>query len=480
MLNRISKRYAALKSGVPRQELRVRITKSRRNSYIWNFSENLLVLQSSHHPHATMTMIYLDARTEPRRIITGQLALDFSGRTVKKVKVCRNMLVIERISDTSRPGWVCIVDCFRVSLSPGNSEVIATKVSSFDTFRFDYSNPPGWTISDHSGKYYATHCSVSNPGALQIWDIERGEMVRRIPNAEFSNIRNVTNVLVIARKGPGGPQQVVVVGNGQREWGHDCHPCWTQVTPEWDRMSDFKVFPIDVGSPEWAGCVEKKVQPGISQPLTLETPLVCSFKVPRCPAGITSLDTPGAPGYLGEEMGLTLWHWNSDAGDVYSSYHSIIPDHPPTSASDARLVVEREFRIAFRGTPCCSPFNAGFRSGLSITMDALGEKTVFEGIRVISYKIRVRGFYPSATPGVMDLDWETHLKSSEDRRERREILSVNREFLDLSICPLMVVIDESELATIFLDMSEGVTELVLLLWDDGFHWELPSGGEVLN
>ena len=138
IFNRVSKRYAALKSGIPQQELRIPITAPYRNTYIWTFSENLPVLQSSHYPRAVLTLIYLDARTESRRIITGELVLDNDGGPVAKVMACRNMLVVERISrPENSPGWFWGVDCFRVSLSPGNSKVIATKVSSFNTFRLN-------------------------------------------------------------------------------------------------------------------------------------------------------------------------------------------------------------------------------------------------------------------------------------------------------------------------------------------------------
>ena len=98
VFNRVSRRYAALKSGVPRQELRIPITKSSLDTYIWTFSENLLVLQSSHHPLAVLTLIYLDARTEPRRIIKGQLLLDTGGGVVNRVKVYYLVFVLSPIT----------------------------------------------------------------------------------------------------------------------------------------------------------------------------------------------------------------------------------------------------------------------------------------------------------------------------------------------------------------------------------------------
>ena len=103
VFNRVSRRYAALKSGVPRQELRIPITKSRRGIYIWTFSENLLVLLSSHNPRPVLTLIYLDARTEPRRIITGELALSSTGRNVNELKVYHLALILLSISLLTTP-----------------------------------------------------------------------------------------------------------------------------------------------------------------------------------------------------------------------------------------------------------------------------------------------------------------------------------------------------------------------------------------
>ena len=396
-------------------------------------------------------------------------------------KVCRNILVVERTSGTDGglPGWICSVDCFRLSLSPENDKVIATKVSSFDTFGFDYVDFSHKTISDHSGKYYAVYSRAGasrNGGALQIWEIETGEMVRRIPDAEFPKIPNVTNVLVIAKQGPDGPQQVVVAGNDRAK---NSRARWSQVPGEWGYMADFKVFPIEAGSSEWAGCIEKhKKQRGRSSSPPREAPLLASsFKVPRCPAGITTPDTPGAPGYLGEEIGLTLW--NLDAGNVCSFYHRIIPDQPPASAPDVPLAVEREFRMAFRGALYCSPFSVGSRSGLSLTMDFTGRNEDFEGTRLMLYRLSVRSFYPSATPGVMDLEWETCLKSPKDNREARGLYSVNRNVLNFNTFPVMET-DENELASAFLELRSGGVDLVLVLWDDGFHGKLPLGGKVLN
>ena len=391
------------------------------------------------------------------------------------------MLLVERSSHrvARSPEWLSGVDCFRLSLLPGNSEVIATKVSSFDTFGFDYADFSKKTISDHSGKYYAAYSSagVSPSGcAVQVWDIESGKIVRRIPAQGFPGILDVTNVLVIAKQGPDGPQQVVVAGN---EGTQNPRPCWIRVPGEWGYVTEFKVFPIEAGSSEWTGCIAKhENQRGIPWSPTLElSPLASAFKVPRCPAGLNFPDTPNTPGYLGEEMGLTLW--NSGTGNACSFYHRIVPDHLPVIAPGVPIAVERELRMPFGGASRLSPFTVGPRSGLSLNMDFTGRREYIEGRPLIQYQLCIRSFYPSATPGVMNLEWETCLKSSKDARSTRMLYSLNRNVDNFNTFPLIVV-NEDEPATAFLEWNSGGMDLVIILWGEGFKGELPLGGKVLN
>ena len=397
-------------------------------------------------------------------------------------QVCRNMLLVEFTSEREggSPEWLCSVDCFRISLSPGNSEVIATKVSSFDTFGFDYADFSRWMISDHSGKYYAVYSGAG--GGLQVWNIETGKMVRRIPDVKFPKMLRVVNVLVIAKQGPDGPQQVVVSGNHGTQ---NCRTLWAQV-PEWDSVADttvadFMVFPIEAGSSKWTGGIEEhEKQQGRSWYPPREAPLLASsFKVPRCPAGVTSLDTPDTPGCSGEEIGLALWHWDSSDGNVYSSYPSITPDDPPAIAPDVPLAVEREFRIPVKGNPYFPPFTAGSGPGLSLTIDFTGRHEDFQGRRQKLYELCVRSFYPSNTPGVMDLEWETRLKSSSDKGKTRGLYSANTNILNRNTY-LLSLIGENEIGTAFLEVVEGGMDLVLALWGDGFPGKLPLGGKVLN
>ena len=220
-------------------------------------------------------------------------------------------------------------------------------------------------------------------------------------------------------------------------------------------------------------------QQGRFLPLTCDAPfLVSSFKVPRRPAGITSLDTPDAPGYLSEEIGLTFWYWDSDAGSADYFYHNITPGHPPVSAPDVPLVVERKFRMAFKGCPYFSPFNVGPGSGLSLAINTTN-RNGFIGPRLELHRLCARSFYPSTTPGIMELEWEASLKSSTDKEKDREIFFGVADVLYFGTYPL-VLVDENEFATAFLEVVKGGMDLVLVLWDEGFHGELPLGGKVLN
>ena len=74
---------------------------SHRNPYVWDFSENLLVFQSSRSPRIVLTLIYLDARNESRRIVNGELVLDGDTRTVNRIKVCHLALVLSLVSFVS-------------------------------------------------------------------------------------------------------------------------------------------------------------------------------------------------------------------------------------------------------------------------------------------------------------------------------------------------------------------------------------------
>ena len=481
---------------------------SHRDSYVWDFSEDLLVLQSSHSPRAVLTLIYLDARNESRRIVNGELVLDGDARTVNRIKVChlalvlslvssflttlptvnktcRNILLVEFTTEREGgiPGWLGSVDCFRLSLSLGNSGVIATKVSSFDTFEFDDDDHSKWTMGGHSGKYYAVYSEVM--ALLQIWDIETGKVIRRIPKAEFPKILRVVGVMVIAKQGPDGPQQVVVAGgDGERI----PRPSWGRISGDWgdvasSSVTDFAVFPIEAGSPGspgWTGSVEEhKKQQGRPRSPPREAPVVATlFRAPRCPAGITSLDTPDTPGCLSEEVGLRYWDWGEDTENVYSFCRSITPDRPLIMAPDVPLVVEHEFRMAVKWRPRPPPFAVGSRSGLSLTIDFTGCHEHFEGHHQRLSRLCVRSFYPSTTPGVMDLEWESPLRSSNDRGETRRLFC-----LITYVCNRYTtrpfLIDENELGTAFLEPVEGGVDLVLLLWDDRFHGELPRG-TVLN
>lgn len=88
VFNRVGRRYAALKSGVPQQELRIPITKTRRNECVWTFSENLIVAQVRHHPVIQLALVYLDTSGGTRRIRNGKVTVPAKGETSVAVKVC--------------------------------------------------------------------------------------------------------------------------------------------------------------------------------------------------------------------------------------------------------------------------------------------------------------------------------------------------------------------------------------------------------
>jgi hypothetical protein len=94
--------------------------------------------------------------------------------------------------------------------------VVATEVSGTSKIKFAVDYPRRRTTSNHSGKYYAAaYDNPRLPGQiLQIWDIATGNTVQKIsgpllpdnPNAE------TTDIMVVAKQGPGGAQQVVIAG----------------------------------------------------------------------------------------------------------------------------------------------------------------------------------------------------------------------------------------------------------------------------
>jgi hypothetical protein len=113
-------------------------------------------------------------------------------------------------------------------------------------------------------------------------------------------------------------------------------------------------------------------------------------------------------------------------------------------------------------------------------MDFTGRNENFEGTRLMLYQLCVRSFYPSAiTPGLLDLEWESCIKSSNDNTQTRQLYSANRNVFNFNMFPVMEI-DENELGGAFLELRSGGVDLVVVLWDEGFQGKLPLGGKVLS
>jgi hypothetical protein len=198
---------------------------------------------------------------------------------------------------------------------------------------------------DHSGKYYAAyfewhlHDNSIVPEEVRIWDITTGKMIRHIPSLFFpeSPGARLEDVMVVAKRDPNEPQQVVIAGSNA--WSSDGSGPNRGRLGRWSSSTELRAFPIEDGPSGWGGYVR---QDGMCY--------TSIFKVPRSPNGITSVDDPTAPEYMdrSEEIG---------------------------------------------------------------------------GLRLMFNHLCLRGFYPSATPGVMDLEWQTYLKSPNDNGQAWELCS---------------------------------------------------------
>ncbi|PWW73281.1 hypothetical protein C7212DRAFT_359450 [Tuber magnatum] len=481
ILNRVGKRYAALKSGLPQQELRIPITKTRRNDCVWTFSENLIVAQTRHHPVIQLTLVYLDTSGDTRRIRNGRATINAKGETSVAVKVCRDVLAVERaeerVTNPGRSDWTAVVNFFRLSLE-GEDLVVATHVSTINTFEFIHIDYSHQIASDHSGKYYAAYSRAGasrGGGMLCVWDIETGEMVRRVPAASLAGIVMITDVVVAAKRGSEGQQHVVVAGNDKCNNNANR---WGRFPGEWGFLTSFKAFPINVDSreAEWDGFVgrTKAAAPRESNILA------ATFKVPRFPHVISPADAPDTPGYESEDVGLALWELEDRSGQATSYYHKLSPETDPKLTIDAPLTADLEYRLPERAPASgfSAPFAVKSRAGLSFTMDFTGRNEDFEGTRLMLYQLRIQGFYPSDIPRVMERDWESCLKIGGGGAGRtREFYSANRNVSHTTMLPAMKVV-EDEMAIAFLELTQDGMELVVAIWDEPYEGKI-LGGTVL-
>jgi hypothetical protein len=382
------------------------------------------------------------------------------------------MLVVERIALTRtlplhpRANRRCFVNCFKLSLPAGSSEVAATETYSFN---YEGHHRSREIVSDHSGKYYAAyfwsrplHSNSGEPDAIQIWDIVKGEMIRRISGPFFPESPRVTfkDVMVVAKHDPNGPQQVVIAGrNRSRRDDSQSFHGWLG---RWSSHTELRVFPIEEGSFEWGGYV-------MQDPACLAS----AFKVSRSPTGITSVDDPTAPEYESERIGLAFWQPDPRSELGISSYHNLIPDQL-ASAPRVPLTADGECRIGGKESSLpLSPFVVQGRSGLSFTMDRTSCSKRIRGMHMNLNHLCLRGFYPSTTPGIMDLEWETYLKSPNSSKQIRQLCSEGPPRSSFRITTKDFCGDEY--ASAFLESREGDVYVVLVVWDEPFHGEVMNG-----
>ncbi|KAG0637325.1 hypothetical protein HOY80DRAFT_281067 [Tuber brumale] len=480
VLNRVGKRYAALKSGLPQQELRIPITKTRRNGCVWTFSENLIVAQTHHHPIIQLALVYLDTSGGTRRIRNGRVTINAKGETSVAVKVCRDVLAVERseerVTGPGRSDWAAVVNFFRLSLE-GQDAIAATHVSIINTFEFTYIDYSHMIRSDHSGKYYAAYSRAEasrSGGMLCVWDIETGRMVRRVPAASLAGIVMITDVVVAAKRGSEGQQHVVVAGNDKRNNNANR---WGRFPGEWGYLSSFKAFTIEDDSKEteWSGFVgrTKAAAPRESDIIA------ATFKVPRFPHVISPVDAFDTPGYEGEDVGLALWELEDNSGQATSYYYRLSPDAHPGPATDTSLTADLEYRLPEEASASdrSTPFTVKGRAGLSFAMDFTGRNEDFEGTRLMLYQLRIQGFYPSDIPGLMEQDWESCLKTGGATGQARGLYSANRNVSYTNMLPAMEVV-EDEMAIAFLELTQDGMVLVIAIWDEPYEGKV-LGGTVL-
>ena len=155
-----------------------------------------------------------------------------------------------------------------------------------------------------------------------------------------------------------------------------------------------------------------------------ESPESCPsvFKVPRSPTGIAAADDPASIGYEGERIGLAFGEVDSSGRVAVSSYHNLIPDKL-AGASRVPLTADGECRMPYEAVSAQHPPPFAFqgRSGISFTLTTFPGEGGGGGVRGPGEAhndshVTIRSFYPSTTPGVMELEWETFISPSNDWR----------------------------------------------------------------
>lgn len=431
-----------------------------------------------------LSLLYFDYAASPPRVRRGKVTLGARGETVVRVRVCRDILVVERTDEHvvghGRTNFVVSAECYRLSFS-GDAAVAITRISVIETFEFAYIDYSHQILSDHSGMYYAAYSKSSGQDSgVGVWEIATGKKVKRIAPAMLEGLGGMMTELLVVREG--AVQRVVMIGNDKR---NNNARRWDRFPSDWGYLSNVRMFTINGDEPdeELGGFVGRRKTecPRDANLLTM------SFKVARLPGGLECADTEEAE--EAEEAGLVLWELedHTDRGTVH--YHTL--SSAALSAqrdTDTPMEADKEYRVESQSVESGlrpAPFVVRTRDAMSFMMDFTGRNEGFEDTRLMVYHLRIQAFYPSPTnPRVMEMAWESCLKDMGQpdkdvsrsnmyaKEIKRNVFSASRNVSYLNHYGMEVVGDERALA--FLELKEGGMDLVIVVWDSPFEGASPE------
>lgn len=461
----ISARYNALQSGVPQQELNFPIKKSRRDAYIWTFSSDLLVYQSSHYPEATLSLVYFDSTPGGRKVKTGKIKLEDPARPVVRLKVCSNVLVVERSEEViemgrSRSRFLATTECYRLNYNEDGDKVKAAMMCTIDTFVFFHIDYSYQILSDLSRHYYAAYSrsSIGGERQLRVWDVATGDVVKTVPSESLEGMGLTVELLLIGDK-------IVVVGDDKR---NNNFRRWQNYQGDWGYISHFRVFEIanESSNDPVGGFVGRKKAECPKESKISTTP----FKVPRHKEEEE------------EEVAIILWELEDKTNNATAHHYTLATSTSSPSSPDpitSPLAPTYQYRLDQSNDPLScldtpthskktSPFVVKSKEALSFDMDFTGQNEEFLDTRLMLYNLRIQSFYPSAdVPGVMELDWETKLKDRDDKKKERKIYSTDRNVSYRNIHVQMDVAGDERMSA-FLELTVTGIELVIVVWDQPF------------
>ncbi|KAI5847395.1 hypothetical protein DFP73DRAFT_545183 [Morchella snyderi] len=457
----ISARYNALQSGIPQQELHFPIKKSRRDAYIWTFSSDLLVFQSSHYPKAALSLVYFDSDHGGRKVKMGKIELEVPTRPVVGLKVYGDVLVVERseeVVEMGRSRFFASTECYRLNYNEDGDEVKAAMMCTIDTFEYLHIDYSYQILSDLSRSYYTAYSRSSSGGEKQlyVWDVATGGLVKTVPGGSLEGMGLTVELLLIGDK-------VVVVGDDKR---NNNFRRWYQFQGDWGYISHFRVFEIANESPNdpVGGFVGRRKAECPKESKISTTP----FKVSRRKEEDE------------EEVAIILWELEDKTNNATAHHYTLAtstssPPSPITSPLDPTYqyrLGQGDGPLSWCDTPPdskkTSPFVVKSKEALSFDMDFTGRNEEFLDTRLMLYHLRIQSFYPSAdVPGVMELDWETKLKDRKDERRERKIYSTDRNVSYRNIHVQMDVAGDERMSA-FLELTITGMELVMVVWDQPF------------